>query len=255
MKSILSNITIATLLISGGCALITSNDTLDRVASDSSLAYSVTSFNYSGYDRSGHQIVEGRLNIYFPDSVTVRGMWDFSATGSSTDIGPQVGKGMLEGTALGDTLFLNLNPGFADNNVILSGVLHGGDFSGTWSWVGFPGVLNQGTFHATMPLGGSWTWVKSAGGIAFHESFPPPSQTIVFGAKDSFSLYRGDNLTASTTYDVRREVTFFSQDTVNVIHFADSIQFVSQAYFITADTLFLNDLCLDCYAHVYVRKR
>jgi hypothetical protein len=165
-----------------------------------------------------------------------------------------VGKGTLEGTALGDTLFLNLNPGFADNNVLLSGVLHGGSFSGTWTWVGFPGILNQGTFRSTMPLLGSWTWLKSAGGLAYHEFGPPPLHTIVFEANGSFSLYQGDSLTSSTTFTIRREVTFFSTDTVDVIRYADSLMFVPQMYSIKDDTLCLSDLCLDCFGHAYIKK-
>jgi hypothetical protein len=237
-----------------GCNIITPTDPFYGRGTDSTLkALTTMSFTYTGFDRSGNEIVRGILEIYYRDSTTVGGSWKFTATGSAPDIGPQVGKGTLEGTALGDTLFLNLNPGFADNNVFLSGVLHGGSFSGTWTWVGFAGVINQGTFRSTMPLLGSWIWLKSTGGLAYHEMFPPPAQTIVFGANGSFMFYRGDSLEASTTYIIKREVTIFGQDTVDVIHYAGSLRFVAQMYSFKADTLFLTDLCFDCFGHAYIK--
>ncbi len=104
------------------------------------------SYKYTGYDSSWNKIIEGYLWIDSIDSVEVKGRWDFDLVGNGTNIGPQIGKGSFEGTTnmLG-TLFLNLNPGMIENNVLLECSMRlPYRIDGQWSYVGFPGVINWG---------------------------------------------------------------------------------------------------------------
>jgi|ERR1035437_226533 hypothetical protein len=94
---------------------------------------------------------------------------------------------------------------------------------------------------------GSWNWLKSAGGFAYHEYFPPPTLRQVYNEDDTFQLYKNDTLKASTTFTIRREMA------ANVIHYKDSIQFQPQVFTISNDSLILHDLCSDCYTHIYKR--
>jgi hypothetical protein len=59
-----------------------------------------------------------------------------------------VGSGNLVGHFEGDKIGLNLNPDYIDNNVLLAGTIYYWGISGAWNYIGFPGVLNQGTFRA-----------------------------------------------------------------------------------------------------------
>lgn len=56
--------------------------------------------------------------------------------------------GELEGLLRDDTLSLNLNPGFVDNNLFLLGIFTVRTYAGKWEQVGFPGVMAQGSFFA-----------------------------------------------------------------------------------------------------------
>ncbi len=105
-------------------------------------------YNYSGYDKSGRKIVEGRLEITSVESNRIKGKWQLRAIGSPDKIGPQRGDGELEGEINPDGLRINLNPSMNDNNVYLSGKMEGSRFHGTWSFSGFAGAINQGTFEA-----------------------------------------------------------------------------------------------------------
>ena len=50
----------------------------------------------------------------------------------------------------GDTVIVDLNPGYADNNVILVGVLRSGHLDGTWQWDTVSGPSTQGGFSASL---------------------------------------------------------------------------------------------------------
>jgi hypothetical protein len=107
-------------------------------------------YKYTGYDSSWNKIITGYLWIDSIDSLEVKGRWDFNLVGNCENIGPQTGKGNFDGTMnmLG-IISLNLNPGMVDNNVILDGSMRLPDrFDGRWSYIGFPGLINQGTFEA-----------------------------------------------------------------------------------------------------------
>ena len=51
---------------------------------------------------------------------------------------------MIQGTSIS----MNLNPGWADNNVVLSGTVEKDRISGKWTWITFVGPTAEGTFEA-----------------------------------------------------------------------------------------------------------
>ncbi len=107
-------------------------------------------YSYSAYDNRGTKVVEGTMRIRLEDSARISGSWEFrSVTDSPTgEVGPQKGSGTLVGDVHLSLVGINLNPNYADNNVVLFGTFDGSTILGNWQFVGFPGVLNQGTFRA-----------------------------------------------------------------------------------------------------------
>ena len=106
-------------------------------------------FIYSALSDEGAELVAGVVELHVSGENVVSGEWEMDwVDGADTDseIGPQVGEGQLSGMLEGNTLSLNLNPEMADNNVRLRGEWSGRTISGTWTWVGFPGALANGTF-------------------------------------------------------------------------------------------------------------
>lgn len=107
-----------------------------------------TVFTYTGYDSSGITVLIGSLELIVRDSAHVTGNWEFIPLGNPQRLGPQVGKGKLLGAFFQGSLFIELNPDMVDNNVSLTGSLQGGTYQGTWTWTGFAGPMNRGTFKA-----------------------------------------------------------------------------------------------------------
>lgn len=106
-------------------------------------------YNYKAYDNAGELGISGLLTLNFKDSPDLSGKWEFSSENDSLDMGAQVGEGELEGTIQGDTLMINLHPGYADHNVFLQGKINKGEITGKWWWITFVGVTSQGTYTAT----------------------------------------------------------------------------------------------------------
>ncbi|HEY6118971.1 MAG TPA: hypothetical protein VIV66_03380 [Pyrinomonadaceae bacterium] len=106
-------------------------------------------YEYSGYDKGGNKIVSGQVEITSVESDRIKGTWQLKAAGTLKDIGPQTGTGNLVGEINEDGVRINLNPNMADNNVTLAGKITGKVFRGDWSFSGFAGVINRGTFTAT----------------------------------------------------------------------------------------------------------
>jgi len=102
-------------------------------------------YQYTGYDSLGAVLITGTLKFKGVDSVSVRGNWELHGP---EGYGPQIGIGTFEGWIDGGVIVLNLNPGWADNNVFLYGELHGGIYSGQWDWVTFIGPTYTGSFNA-----------------------------------------------------------------------------------------------------------
>ena len=109
---------------------------------------SVGRFQYRAYDTSGTIVVEGWLTLTIIDSTNVQGEWHFTKVGNPANIGFHYGDGVLRGAFYHAGLSVGLNPNYIDNNVVLFGTYDGNSYVGTWQWIGFPGVLNHGTFEA-----------------------------------------------------------------------------------------------------------
>ncbi len=105
-------------------------------------------YHYTSYDTTGTVLVRGWFTMDISDSNTITGEWHFAAVDTPKNIGPQTGDGKLVGGVQGTTLWIELNPQYRDNNLGLIGTLKGNRFSGTWQWISFVGVTNQGPFEA-----------------------------------------------------------------------------------------------------------
>ena len=132
------------------------------------LAYSLASFNcsnpvenkdgvyfpggkyyYSGFDSAGILVSQGWFSIEYTDSVNFTGTWQIDKLMPNADIGPQTGSGELIGNLDSLTVSIGLNPDMVDNNVFLRGTyMEQEGLSGEWTYSGFPGILNRGTFKA-----------------------------------------------------------------------------------------------------------
>ena len=102
-------------------------------------------YRYVGYDSSGRAVITGTLAFIRVEETTVSGSWDFEGPDG---YGPQVGSGTFEGSRDGFFFDLNLNPGWADNNVYLHGEWKNGTYRGMWEYATFVGPTNTGRFAA-----------------------------------------------------------------------------------------------------------
>ena len=107
-----------------------------------------TSYSYSGYNSKGLLIVVGSMILAVTDSQVVSGTWALECIAQGEKVGPQTGSGTLKGIIQDSRVALNLNPGWADNNVFLSGTFDKDRFSGTWMWSTFVGSTSEGRFEA-----------------------------------------------------------------------------------------------------------
>ena len=94
-------------------------------------------YTYNGYDQGGTLIVRGTLILSREDTI-IAGTWSFNDGRT----------GNLEGRMDEGNIYIDLNPGFVDNNLLLHGRFEGTMISGQWEQIGFPGVMAQGTFTA-----------------------------------------------------------------------------------------------------------
>jgi hypothetical protein len=110
-------------------------------------------YEYEAMDSSGNSVVSGTITILINEDSTVTGEWSF--TGDRNDIGPQIGSGILSGTILPDgTISIDLNPGSADNNVVLEWNQGDGSIdTGIWTWSTISGPASEGTFRAEFESG------------------------------------------------------------------------------------------------------
>jgi len=105
-------------------------------------------YAYTALDTNGLPIVRGWLAIVVSDTGLVSGSWHLEALRRPTGYGPQVGEGELLGVVVDTALYVDLNPHWRDNNVLLSGRFDSASYSGRWAWVSFVGVTNIGSFTA-----------------------------------------------------------------------------------------------------------
>ena len=131
------------LLLPLACSSAPTRPVLDRLHSGR--------LTYQALSEDGHVLVTGEMNITVVDSV-VTGTWQLHwapGADTTTHVGPQIGEGTLAGRQVGDSYAIDLNPGWADNNVFLSAELTASGWSGTWSWSTIAGVAASGPFGTT----------------------------------------------------------------------------------------------------------
>ena len=109
-------------------------------------------YSYRAYDSSGKKIIQGWFEISIMDSSQIKGTWHLHKTANVGEVGPQTGDGSLRGRVYNNSVYINLNPDFSDNNVILRGPAFDYVTEGEWSWVNFKGVVKKGTYKAIREL-------------------------------------------------------------------------------------------------------
>lgn len=106
-------------------------------------------YKYGAFDSRGTIIVSGILSLTIDDKGTIAGTWTLEKIGSPLNIGPQVGSGKLTGQQDGTIIYINFNPDYLDNNVLLTGKFENRKISGRWTWVTIAGPFTEGEFEAT----------------------------------------------------------------------------------------------------------
>ena len=118
--------------------------------------FPVGDYQYSGYDKKGTKIVEGRVSITSvetkrigsEDTIQLKGNWQLNKIGNPEHIGGQTGTGDLVGSIIKSEIDINLNPNISDANVYLRGTIEGRRFHGKWTFSGYAGPVSEGTFEA-----------------------------------------------------------------------------------------------------------
>ncbi|HSP89051.1 MAG TPA: hypothetical protein VLN45_13020 [Ignavibacteriaceae bacterium] len=102
---------------------------------------------YTAFDSLGTAVSKGWIKIGIKDS-TIFGSWEIDKIGNPQNIGPQIGKGELEGNFSDNKMVIGLNPDYVDNNIVLDGSLKENKLTGKWYYSSFIGLTNWGTFEA-----------------------------------------------------------------------------------------------------------
>ncbi len=97
--------------------------------------YTATAFRSDGSIET-----QGWVRITVRADSTVDGTWQLS------DLS---GDGKLVGWQDGDTLRMNLHPGWADHNFGISGAYSSGSINGRWEFIGIAGPMKGGRFVGT----------------------------------------------------------------------------------------------------------
>lgn len=96
-------------------------------------------YDFRTYNEDGSPYVSGTITIQLDADGKVTGAWEIEGMN---------GDGKLEGTLKDDVMMLNFHPGWADHNFLVQGTVDGSVIRGGWQWIGFPGVMSEGTFEA-----------------------------------------------------------------------------------------------------------
>lgn len=104
---------------------------------------------YTAFSPTGLPAVSGTFHVV-TEGRDFKGSWETHLVLPNADMGPQVGTGTLRGSwdIEGQTIGLDMNPGWADNNVFLTGRFVGRDLEGTWSHSTIMGPVAGGDFVA-----------------------------------------------------------------------------------------------------------
>lgn len=103
-------------------------------------------YDYAARDTGGAVVATGRLLVESSDS----GTWKIDRVASSKDVGPQTGSGTLSIQVSGDEIYIDLDPGWADHNVVLKGTFAHGSLRGDWEWLTYAGIAKSGKFSAVL---------------------------------------------------------------------------------------------------------
>ena len=106
-------------------------------------------WEYTAYDFDNQAVVTGTF-IVRAEGRDFTGTWETRLLKQGADVGPQVGTGDLRGSwdVEGQSVFFDMNPGWADNNVFLVGAPDGSLLKGTWSHSTLLGEVSGGQFTA-----------------------------------------------------------------------------------------------------------
>ena len=106
-------------------------------------------WEYTAYDFNNTAVVSGTF-IVTADGRHFTGTWETQLLKPNAEVGPQVGTGDLLGEwdTEGQSIFFDMNPGWADNNVFLTATPDGDMLRGNWSHSTLTGVRTGGQFTA-----------------------------------------------------------------------------------------------------------
>ena len=96
-------------------------------------------YAYVGKRADGSIETKGTLTLRSGADTVVTGTWSLENV---------QGDGVLEGRRDDMKVSVDLHPGWRDHNLILMGEFKNGVITGRWQWIGFPGVMSEGTFEA-----------------------------------------------------------------------------------------------------------
>jgi hypothetical protein len=107
-------------------------------------------WEYTAYDFNNQAVVAGTF-IVRAQGRDFTGTWETRLLKAGAEVGPQVGTGDLRGSwdVEGRSVFFDMNPGWADNNVFLVGAPDGSFLKGNWSHSTLLGVVSGGQFTAS----------------------------------------------------------------------------------------------------------
>jgi len=105
---------------------------------------------------------------------------------------------------------------------------------------------------------GQWAWQFSIGGISGRDTLTPTrvgfTRRVQFSQDGLFQEFRNDSLFGISQFTITRERTIFSPDSLQVIHFQDSVRFQAQVLWtVSRDSLVLGDIHVEPYGHYFTR--
>lgn len=109
-------------------------------------------FRYEATTVNGEPLLSGRIHLEIREDSTIVGTWTIRwVPGADTTmaVGSQIGSGAVYGRQSGHQVFIDLNPGYVDNNVGLAGESVDGGLAGTWEWSTIAGPTTRGLFTAS----------------------------------------------------------------------------------------------------------
>lgn len=110
-------------------------------------------------------------------------------------------------------------------------------------------------------LFGKWEWLMSSGGFSGGSRTPASEgyhESVEFNEKGIYRLYRDGNKKEKRTFSIVYDESGFGKYTIlykDKGPFAKGIFLKHAVSFSGNDTLILDEECMDCYAHVYVRTK